>query len=33
VSLLVGVWVVIGAGLTMWASTLVAALLYGLEPP
>jgi predicted permease len=32
VSLLVGVGVLIGAGVSAWASTFVAALLYGLEP-
>jgi putative ABC transport system permease protein len=32
VSVLVGLGVVVGAGLSLWASTLVAALLYGVEP-
>jgi putative ABC transport system permease protein len=32
VSVLVGLGVVIGAGLSWWASTFVAALLYGVEP-
>src|SRR5205814_9724174 len=32
VSLLVGAGVVVGVGVSMWASTFVGALLYGLEP-
>ena len=32
VSLLVGLGVILGAGVSLWASTLVASLLYGLEP-
>jgi putative ABC transport system permease protein len=32
VALLVGVGVVLGGGLSLWASTYVAALLFGLEP-
>jgi putative ABC transport system permease protein len=32
VSLLVGVGVAIGAGVSLWASTFVATLLYGVEP-
>jgi putative ABC transport system permease protein len=32
VALLVGVGVVVGAGLSLWASTFVASLLYGLQP-
>jgi putative ABC transport system permease protein len=32
VSLLVGVGVIFGAGVSLWASTLVASLLYGVEP-
>ena len=32
VTLLVGVGVVIGAGVSLWASQFVATLLYGLEP-
>jgi putative ABC transport system permease protein len=32
VALLVGVGVVVGAGLSLWASTFVASLLYGLHP-
>jgi predicted permease len=32
VTLLVGIGVAAGAGLSLWASTLVASLLYGLEP-
>jgi putative ABC transport system permease protein len=32
VAILIGIGVVIGAGASLWASTFVAALLYGLEP-
>jgi ABC-type antimicrobial peptide transport system permease subunit len=32
VTLLVGIGVVVGAGVSLWASTLVATLLYGLQP-
>ena len=32
VALLVGVGVALGAGVSLWASTLVASLLYGLHP-
>ena len=32
VALLVGIGVLVGAGVTLWASTFVATLLYGLEP-
>jgi ABC-type antimicrobial peptide transport system permease subunit len=32
VSLLIGVGVLVGAGISVWASQFVAALLYGLEP-
>jgi ABC-type antimicrobial peptide transport system permease subunit len=32
VSILVGAGVLVGAGLSMWASAFVALLLYGLEP-
>jgi len=32
VALLVGIGVVVGAGLSLWTSTLVASLLYGLQP-
>jgi putative ABC transport system permease protein len=32
VALLVGVGIVVGAGLSLWASTFVASLLYGLQP-
>jgi ABC-type antimicrobial peptide transport system permease subunit len=32
VTLLVGIGVAAGAGMSLWASTLVASLLYGLEP-
>jgi ABC-type antimicrobial peptide transport system permease subunit len=32
VSLLIGVGILVGAGISLWASQFVAALLYGLEP-